>query len=707
MIAPVPSSPDDDAAAADDASAPPEAHAALAEIFGFDGFREGQEEVVAAVLRGQDVLCVMPTGAGKSLCYQLPALLREGVTLVVSPLISLMQDQVESLRRTGVAAAEINSAVALQDQDAALEQAARGELKLLFVAPERFRNERFRRKILDVGISLVAIDEAHCISQWGHDFRPDYRRLGSALKTLDHPQVLALTATAPPEVQDDVVEQLGMREPARFVRGIVRPNLHYDVVRTRGKEAKERALLRLVRKPGASLVYCATRKEVDRVYDLFRSERLGGLRYHAGLGQEERARAQDAFLSGEAQLLVATNAFGMGVDRADIRRVIHFAIPRSIEAYVQETGRAGRDGEQASCVLLFDPADLHVQRFFIESSNPSREVISEVFRVLRASGSGRLEMTTDELVARMRVQSTTFAVGSALAILDRASVVKRGARGENLAHIRVLPAPGALFTERPLPPGLGRLLAALIERFGVDTPASLDTGALAAERGLTAETIRRGLTRLHELDRIEYTAAFRGRATEVRYEGLPEDALAKVDFEWLDAKRAREEARLDEMVGYTSSPGCRVRYLLDCFGAEEQAHHCGHCDRCTALADPKRGRRTEAATLRTQETMGTVLEAVQAFDKRYGFRKLAGHLAGSDAEGVGTGPLSEGPTRGRLRHLGVKGADRWLRIAYDGGLLRLIPHKLAGGGRTVHTVGLSPLGVRVLKGQPLPELHLE
>jgi len=687
--------------------APAEAHAVLKDTFGFDAFREGQEEVVAAVLAGRDVLCVMPTGAGKSLCYQLPAILRDGVTLVVSPLISLMRDQVDSLRKHAVPAAEINSAVPLEEQEAALEQAARGELKLLFVAPERFRNERFRRRILGVGVSLVAIDEAHCISQWGHDFRPDYRRLGAAIQALDRPQVLALTATAPPEVQDDIVDQLEMREPERFISGIVRPNLHYEVVRARGREAKDRALLRHIREPGASLVYCATRKEVDRLHGLFRAERLPGLRYHAGIPAEERSASQEAFLSGEAQLMVATNAFGMGVDRPDVRRVIHYDIPRSIEAYVQETGRAGRDGEPAGCVLLFNPGDLHVQRFFIESSNPSREVVTEVFRVLRDAGDGRLEMTADDIVARMRLQTTSFAVGSALAVLDRAAVVQRGARGENLAQVTVLPAPGELFAERPLPPGLSRLLAALIERFGVNRSSSLDTAALAAQRGITPETVRRGLTRLHELDRIEYAAAFRGRATEVRRSGLPEDALANVDFEFLDAKRGREEERLDEMVGYTTSPGCRVRYLLECFGAEGAAHHCGHCDRCRALSDPARKRTTPAASRRTRETLMVALEAVRDFDKRYGFRKLAGHLAGSEAEGVGSGPLASGPTRGRLSHLGVKGADRWLRIAYDAGLLRLVPHKLARGNRTVHTVGLSPLGLRVLKGEPLPELHVD
>ncbi|MDJ0522327.1 MAG: RecQ family ATP-dependent DNA helicase [Planctomycetota bacterium] len=693
MISPNPQ-PEDPAAAA-----PEEAYTVLRETFGFDAFREGQEEVVAAVLEGRDVLCVMPTGAGKSLCYQLPAVLREGVTLVVSPLISLMQDQVESLRRHGVPAAEIHSMVPLEEQDQALDDAARGDLKLLFVAPERFRNARFRRRILGAGVSLVAIDEAHCISQWGHDFRPDYRRLGAALEALESPQVLALTATAPPEVQDDVVEQLNLREPARFVRGIVRANLAYEVVRARGREAKDAVLRGLLADGGATLVYCATRKEVDRVHGWLRAEKHPALRYHAGLDDGERARSQEAFLSGEAQLMVATNAFGMGVDRPDIRCVVHYDIPRSVEAYVQETGRAGRDGEPARCVLLFNPADLHIQRFFLESANPSREVVTEVFRVLRSMGEGRLELTADDIAARMHVQATGRAVGSALAVLDRASLVRRGGRKENLAQVTVLPSAGDLFTEQPLPPGLGRLFAHLIERFGVNRASGLDVVALAEARGVTPETIRRGLTRLHDLARIEYVPPFRGRATELKG-GLAEDALAHVDFELLEAKRRREEDRLDEMVGFTASPGCRVRYLLACFGVADGAS-CGVCDRCAGHAHAAAA---EPPDERTRETVRVVLEAVRAYDKRYGFRKLAGHLAGSRAEGIASGPLSRGDTYGRLSHLGVKGAERWLRTAYDAGLLRLVPHKLAGGGRTVHLVALAPSGRGVLKGDPLPAL---
>jgi len=693
------------AAAADDppaeapAEAPPEAHEALRETFGFDAFREGQEDVVAAVLAGRDVLCVMPTGAGKSLCYQLPAVLREGVTLVVSPLISLMQDQVESLRRRGVPAAQIHSMVPPEQRAQALDEAERGEIKLLFVAPERFRNGRFRRRILSIGIALVAVDEAHCISQWGHDFRPDYRRLGTALAALDAPQVLALTATAPPEVQDDVVEQLHLRDPARFITGVVRPNLAYEVVRTRGREPKDDVLRGILRTPGAVLIYCATRKEVNRVHGWLRAEGHPALRYHAGLDDKERAASQEAFLSGEAQRMVATNAFGMGVDRPDIRCVIHYDIPRSVEAYVQETGRAGRDGEPARCVLLFNPADLHIQRFFLESSNPSRQVVTEVFRVLRSTGEERLELTTEEIAARMRVSATSRAVGAALVVLDRAAVVRRGGRGENRAQVTVLSAAGDLFSESPLPPGLSRLLAHLVSTYGIDQGGSLDIGALAATRDVTPETIRRGLSRLHERGRIDYVPPFRGRATEIRG-GLPEDALAHVDFGLLEAKRAREEKRLDEMIGFTAAPGCRVRYLLMCFGIED-AVSCRRCDRCAARA---RGEPTEPMNERSRANLLAALEAVQAFEKRYGFGKLAAHLAGSRSEAVRRGPLGRGPTHGRLKHLGVKGADRWLRTAYDTGLLRLVPHKLAHGGRTVHLVALAPLGRRVLKGEPLPEV---
>lgn len=682
----------------------PEVLAVLKERFGFDGFRDGQEAVVAAVLAERDVLCVMPTGAGKSLCFQLPALVLPGITLVVSPLISLMQDQVASLQRRDIAAAAINSAVPLEEQDAILDDAASGALKLLYVAPERFRNERFRRRLSALSVSLIAVDEAHCISQWGHDFRPDYRRLAAAIELCKSPPVLALTATAPPEVQDDVVKQLGLPEPVRLLHGLVRDNLAYHVVQARARDAKNRHLLHLARieDGGATLIYAATRKSVERITDVLRDGGLDAERYHAGLSDEERARTQDRFLSGRGNLLVATNAFGMGVDRPDIRRVIHYEIPRTAEAYVQETGRAGRDGKPATCTLLYSAADLHIQRFFLESSNPSKAVVVEVFRVLRELGQDRIELTADGIAQRMHIETTGKAVGAALAILDRASVVRRGKRGDNLARVTVLPSAGELFHSSPLPPGLSRLMAHLIRTCGFDVPSSLDTTGLAEQRGVTEETIRRGLRRLEDLGRIDYVPPFRGRATELRASAFEDDTLDAVDFDLLEAKRAHEEAKLEEMIQYATTRACRTQTLLGYFGVEN-APRCGRCDRCDQRARPEAVRALRAPD--AESNVRHVLEAVRAYDKRYGFGKLAGHLAGSRADGIAGSALGRGPTYGVLGHLGTKGATQWLRIAEEAGLLRLVQHRLRGNRRMVHLVALSPAGLRVLKGGPMPDLQ--
>jgi ATP-dependent DNA helicase RecQ len=400
---------------------------ALEKYFGFREFREPQGEVISGILNGQDVFVVMPTGGGKSLCYQLPAILRDGVTVVVSPLVALMKDQVDALVTKGLSATLINSTISGGEQQQRIRRMREGEFKLVYIAPERFRSRSFLQALGQITIGLFAIDEAHCMSQWGHDFRPDYFRLGSVLEELGRPQVAAFTATATPEVRTDIVHRLGLENPSIFVAGFARPNLRFLVTETEREPDKYNRLRDLVRRHRTGIVYCATRKRVDLVSEELRSWGIRVVSYHGGIDDAGREEAQNQFTQNNCDVAVATNAFGMGIDRADIRFVLHFEIPGSLEAYYQEAGRAGRDGESAECELLFNYADTRVQDFFIDGSNPSVELIRNVYLLLRnmANERGEVEQSIRDIAARIDHENNDMAVHSAITILDRHGVIDR------------------------------------------------------------------------------------------------------------------------------------------------------------------------------------------------------------------------------------------------------------------------------------------
>src|ERR1041385_953888 len=401
--------------------------ASLRQHFGFEDFREGQRDVIASILEGKDAVVVMPTGSGKSLCYQLPALILDGVTLVVSPLIALMKDQVDALHARGLPATFINSSISDTEQHARIDALRRRELKLVYIAPERFRRSRFTSALQQIPISLFAVDEAHCISTWGHDFRPDYLRLRGIIKSLGTVQTLALTATATPYVRSDIIQQLGLNQPQTFVSGFDRPNLSIEVVHTekeREKIARIRNLAREIR--GSGIIYAATRKAVEQVGTKLKALDLKVSLYHAGLSDGQRAKAQDEFMSGRTQMIVATNAFGMGIDKPDIRFVVHYQMPGSIEAYYQEIGRAGRDGLPSTCVLLFNYADKNTHDFFIEGSYPDISVIKQVYDSLAATELRKIEFSTAE-IASLISERNEMAVQSALYVLERAGHIQRTA----------------------------------------------------------------------------------------------------------------------------------------------------------------------------------------------------------------------------------------------------------------------------------------
>lgn len=358
----------------------------LREQFGFAEFRPAQKQVIDKVIAGQNALAVMPTGSGKSLCYQLPALALPGLTLVVSPLIALMKDQVDQLNHLGLPATVINSTVSRDQQRSRLEQAIAGRIKLLYIAPERFQNDEFRAGLARATVSLFAVDEAHCISLWGHDFRPDYLRLRRAVRELKSPPVLALTATATPAVRRDILTQLGIEGAPQVVSGFDRPNLYLEVREVATTAEKIRSIIELARWAPLGIVYAGTRKNVDEIYGSLRRAGVETAAYHAGLAAPDRKAVQERFMNAPECVIVATNAFGMGIDRSQVRFVVHADIPDSVEAYYQEIGRAGRDGEPARCLLLFSYADKWIPEFFIDSSHPPADVLKYVFGKLCRSG---------------------------------------------------------------------------------------------------------------------------------------------------------------------------------------------------------------------------------------------------------------------------------------------------------------------------------
>jgi len=415
----------------------------LESVFKISGFRNTQEEIITRVMKGGHSLVLMPTGMGKSLCYQLPAVLMDGLTVVLSPLISLMKDQVDSLLKLGIDAAYINSSLSRMQRDRRYRNIKEGKYKILFVAPERFKKEDFRDVISCREISLLAVDEAHCVSQWGHDFRPDYSRIAEFREVLGYPTTIALTATATPAVQDDIIVRTGIESAQikTFNEGICRPNLKLEVDNVIDESEKFDMILKLIqRRNGSKIVYFNLIKSIDKFSDYLCLKKVRHHVYHGKLAPAERKRIQNVFLSPKSGLMLATNAFGMGIDKPDIRMIVHAEIPDSIEAYYQEIGRGGRDGKPSDCILIYNEDDLAVQLEFLYWRNPSADFIKKTFHLLNSMGdtinSYTYEDIQEKLVFKNRGDNRLQTV---LNLFDRQGVTKGSLDSLNLQVISELP----------------------------------------------------------------------------------------------------------------------------------------------------------------------------------------------------------------------------------------------------------------------------
>jgi ATP-dependent DNA helicase RecQ len=579
--------------------------------WGYSSFRRGQAEVLSAVLDGEDVLGVLPTGGGKSLCYQIPALLADGVVLVVSPLIALMQDQVEGLREHAVGATFINSTLPHHEREQRWTNAEHGQYDLLYLAPERLTTDAFQARAERLSVSLLAVDEAHCVSEWGHHFRPEYRQIPEGRALVGEPPTLAVTATATPSVRDDVLRLLEVPDAREVVRGFDRPNLVWSVFRTEHKWAKLRDVVEGV--DGSGIVYAATRRGVERWTRRLCDAGVAAAGYHGRMATEDREARQQAWIDDEVRVMVATNAFGMGIDKPDVRFVVHADVPSSLEAYYQEAGRAGRDGQRAYAVLLFQEPDAETQASLIDASHPTAQEVRAVYDAVCNVGQVPVGSEPDAplVVDHNAVQKITgysrAKVRTAAELLDREGAWTRLPRRTHYGMIRFRKGVGVVrrYADGLDNRALTRFVRTILRQVHADAFSSwwpLDVRPLAERLDLSRDRLTQGLNYLEARGLLDWRPP--GDALQVELEFARARKLP-VDDSAVQAARSRAETRLRYMLRYARSITCRRHYLLTYFG-EESPERCGQCDVCLGRHE------TPAVTPDQEPYLHTILQNVAA-----------------------------------------------------------------------------------------------
>ncbi|WP_333862064.1 RecQ family ATP-dependent DNA helicase [Chitinophaga sp.] len=561
------------------------AQSILHKYWGYHTFRPMQQEIVESVASGNDTLALLPTGGGKSICFQVPAMMKEGLCLVVTPLIALMKDQVENLNRRGIPAFAIYAGMMAKDVEKVLALAREGEIKFLYVSPERLQSRRFLWYCEVLPVTLIAVDEAHCISQWGYDFRPAYLQIANIRDQFPNAPILALTASATPAVQKDICIQLQLRAPHIYIKSFARANLSYSVLEEESKPLRIKNILDRV--PGTAVVYCRNRRQTQELAGLLAAQGISASYYHAGLSNEERNNRQAAWISNETRVMVCTNAFGMGIDKPDVRLVIHADVPDSIEAYYQEAGRAGRDEQKAFAVLLYTANDLEQMKVRLEQQFPDLDTIREIFQCvvnyLQAPAGGvegvYFDFDFNEFVQRFKLNVTV--AHSAIRIIEHEGVWQLSESVYMPSKVEFITNRETLFEYETINPRLDQLIKSMLRTYQgiLDSAVPVFEKQMARILRCTEDEIIDNLQQLHRQAVIRYYP--RKDSPQLSFlQERPRAQQLRIDMERLAQRKKVMEAKINAITRYTqNADDCRTRQLVSYFG-EKDAEKCGVCDVC-------------------------------------------------------------------------------------------------------------------------------